>query len=70
MKKNGVPTEAQVKAAIKRGDAATTEMEQSLGEIRELADQLNLCRNDMSDRLARLLNQPPQMANAAAIRRS
>lgn len=64
MKKNGVPTEAQVKAAIKRGDAAATEIESSLTELRDLADQLNLARNDVTDRLVRLANQPPQSISA------
>lgn len=65
MKKNGVPTEAQVKAAIQRGNAAVSEMEGSLAELRDLSEQLNVSRNEVTDRLARLLSQPPQMAPSA-----
>lgn len=53
-----IPSEAQVKAAIKRGDAAATEMESSLTELRDLSDQLNIARNETTDRLARLLSLP------------
>lgn len=62
---NGVPTEAQVKAAIKRGDAAATEIESSLTELRDLAEQLNVARNETTDRLSRLLNLPNAPLNAS-----
>lgn len=61
-KQNGVPTEAQVKRAIQRGNAAATEMEGSLAELRDLSEQLNVSRNEVTDRLSRLLSQPPQAA--------
>lgn len=61
-KNNGVPTEAQVKAAIRRGAAAIAEIEGSLNEVRDLADQLNTARNEMTSRIAALLNGPPSMA--------
>lgn len=59
MKKNGVPTEAQVKAAIRRSVTATKEAVDSLTEVRELADQLNIARNEMTDQLGRIVSQIP-----------
>jgi DNA-binding MarR family transcriptional regulator len=71
-KNNGVPTEAQVKAAVARSLTATKEAIDSLSELRDLAEQLNIARNEMTDQLGRLVNQipaPPQAMGQVGGRR-
>jgi hypothetical protein len=66
-KRNGVPTEAQVKAAIARSIVATKEAIDSLTEIRDLSEQLNIARNEMTNQLGILVNQIPSPSQAAGI---
>lgn len=59
-----IPDDVQVETAIKRSQAAVKEAVDSLNEIRELSELLNIARNEMTDLLGRALNQIPQPPQA------